>query len=282
MALAMPLGRLQRDGDNEVMSEDTPVATWDESASDVFMELGDSFVPWREDIRDSMLDLIPVTDGDAAEGHRRQPEDSIRHGGLTVVDLGTGDGWLSEAILEDRPEVQVVGLDGSPKMLNASRRRLARFGDRVKLRQFDLRDFSWIDALAGPVSAFVSCLVVHHLNGPQKRELYGRLLSRLDAGGALLFADVVDPATPKARAYYQRSYERDVRNHSLARTGSLEPYRRFLELEWNLFEFPDPVDTPSTVWEHLTWLTEAGFQGVEVFWARSGHALYGGYKADGA
>jgi tRNA (cmo5U34)-methyltransferase len=38
------------------------------------------------------------------------------------------------------------------------------------------------------------------------------------------------------------------------------------------------MDMPSTVSEHIEWLTEAGFAGVDVFWLRAGHAVYGGYK----
>jgi hypothetical protein len=47
----------------------------------------------------------------------------------------------------------------------------------------------------------------------------------------------------------------------------------------NLYDYPDPRDIPSTVPEHLQWLAEAGFGGVNVFWERAGHAIYGGYKA---
>ncbi len=47
---------------------------------------------------------------------------------------------------------------------------------------------------------------------------------------------------------------------------------------WNIYDYPDPVDKPSTLLEQLRWMEGAGFEGVDVFWARAGHALLGGYR----
>jgi tRNA (cmo5U34)-methyltransferase len=163
-------------------------------------------------------------------------------------------------------------------MLAETGRVVGEFGDRATLRSFELRDLSWIRDLKEPVRAFVSCLVVHHLDGTAKRRLYGELFAALETGGALLLADVIEPASPHANRYFQRLYEDDVRAKSLADTGALDVYQRFVSLEWNLFRYPDPIDMPSKILDHIDWLREAGFTGVEVFWARSGHALYGGYK----
>ncbi len=30
--------------------------------------------------------------------------------------------------------------------------------------------------------------------------------------------------------------------------------------------------------EQLKWLAQAGFEGIGVFWAKAGHAVFGGYK----
>lgn len=56
-----------------------------------------------------------------------------------------------------------------------------------------------------------------------------------------------------------------------ARIRSLEihgdaPAREFFEHKrWNIYEYPDPMDQPSTLPEHLSWMEEAGFEGVDVF-----------------
>lgn len=41
----------------------------------------------------------------------------------------------------------------------------------------------------------------------------------------------------------------------------------------------DDIDFPSTLPEQLGWLVDAGFVGVDVFWARAGHALFGGFRS---
>ncbi len=63
-------------------------------------------------------------------------------------------------------------------------------------------------------------------------------------------------------------------------TGSLQTYQRFVDDHWNLYDYPDPMDMPSTLPDHLRWLADAGFVGANVFWQRAGHAVYGGYKAE--
>ena len=48
-----------------------------------------------------------------------------------------------------------------------------------------------------------------------------------------------------------------------------------------MYRYPDPSDTidkPSTLFEQLTWLAQAGFAEVDVYWVQAGHALFGGRK----
>jgi tRNA (cmo5U34)-methyltransferase len=60
--------------------------------------------------------------------------------------------------------------------------------------------------------------------------------------------------------------------------GDGRAHELFVGERWNIYEYPDPMDKPSTLPEQLGWLEEAGFEGVDVFWARAGHALLGGYR----
>jgi 16S rRNA (cytosine1402-N4)-methyltransferase len=54
---------------------------------------------------------------------------SLRPGGV-YVDVTLGGGGHSEAVLEAEPGARVLGFDRDPRALEASRERLARFGDR--------------------------------------------------------------------------------------------------------------------------------------------------------
>ena len=60
--------------------------------------------------------------------------------GALFVDATVGAGGHAEALLEAGPRVQLLGLDRDPDALATARVRLARFGERVALRQADFGD----------------------------------------------------------------------------------------------------------------------------------------------
>ncbi len=59
--------------------------------------------------------------------------------GGTILDATLGGGGHSEAILESRPDLNVLGLDRDPRAIEAATIRLSRFGDRFRSsqRRFD-------------------------------------------------------------------------------------------------------------------------------------------------
>lgn len=251
-------------------SSDEHVQGWSESDSADFIEIGRVYTPTRDEIQQTILDLIPAEREDA----------------FLAVELGVGVGWLSAAILERFPNARILGVDGSPMMLRETDARLQPFVGRYELREFKLEDASWLDRIGANegeserVRCFVSSLVVHHLDGEGKRVLYQRLYERLESGGGLIFADLLAPGSEWERRHMARQWDAETHRQSLEMTGSLETYQRFVDDHWNLYDYPDPMDKPSTAPEHLRWLTEVGFVGASVFWARAGHAVYGGYKGD--
>ncbi|HET8627717.1 MAG TPA: class I SAM-dependent methyltransferase, partial [Thermomicrobiales bacterium] len=245
-----------------MQSPEMPDPWWSEADSQHFIELGRIYTPDRDEIRDTILDLLPARADEA----------------FLAVELAVGAGWLSEAILARFPRARVLGLDGSPAMLRETAVRLRPYADRVELRPFRLEDPSWLADLPEAPRCVVSSLVLHHLDADGKRALYRALHDRLAPGGALLVADLVAPRSEWQRRYLARQWDAAVERQSLAFTGNLDAYHRFVAEHWNWYEYPDPVDMPSAVPEHLAWLAEAGFAGADVFWARAGHAVYGAYK----
>jgi tRNA (cmo5U34)-methyltransferase len=239
-------------------------AAWSERDSVLFIEVGRIHIPNRDEIQQTILDLIPAE------------RDEL----LQAVELGVGAGWLSAAILERFPTARVLGLDGSPAMLRETETRLQPFSGRFELRPFRLEDLSWLAAIPEDVHCFVSSLVVHHLDGEGKRTLYHDMYAHLAPGGAVLIADLVAPRSEWERRYMAQQWDAEVKRQSLEMTGSLDTYQQFVDDHSNIYHYPDPMDMPSSVPEHLQWLTEAGFAGANVFWERAGHAVYGGYKLD--
>ena len=241
------------------MDERTP--GWDEQDSHDFIDLGRFFVPDREEQIAAVLDMIP------------DPGDGL------LVDLCCGEGLLSRALLERFPRARVLAMDLSPAMLEHARTALAAYGERFTTRQFDLADRSW-RSFPEPVRAFVSSLAVHHLDGAGKRELFLDLAAALAPGGAVVIADLVKPATPASHQLAARAWDGAVRRRSLELAGHLGPYDKFRDERWNLYAdpAPDPIDQPSPLLDQLRWLEAAGLTGVDVYWLKAGHAVFGGVR----
>src|SRR5690349_17036716 len=86
-----------------------------------------------------------------------------------ALDLGCGDGRLTQLILDTRPGIEtIVGVDASEPMLERARARFAH-DPRVEIRRGDLRDA--IDSLGG-CDLVVSGFAIHHLEDARKQALF--------------------------------------------------------------------------------------------------------------
>ncbi len=241
----------------------TDSRSWGEDASKAFVDRGDIFVPSREEQIDTICSLIPA---DAPEN-------------FAVVELGAGDGALAESVLRKFPNCRYLALDGSESMRERLRTVLSPFGSRVEVRHFELDDEEWRETLPRPLRCVLASLVIHHLGGGGKKKLFAAMASRLEPGGALVLADLVEPNTSRVGGVFARQWYEAVRAQSIERTGDLKAYDFFRDDGWNYYDDdgPDPYDQPSRLFDQLTWLSEAGFKGVDCFWMRAGHAIFGGY-----
>ena len=235
---------------------------WNEDLSQTFMNYGRYFVPSRGEQIEIMVDLLSGSSG------------SIR-----IVELCSGEGLLAEAILECYPRSGLIGYDGSREMKEAAQRRLARFGNRFEARRFDLADRSWRNWEV-PADAVVTSLAVHHLDDTEKACLFSDIHRLLAPGGVFIIADIINPTHPQSKRLAAKTYDWVVRERSLALDGDSRAFDFFQKEGWNIFRFLDPedIDKPSPLYVQLKWLEKAGFEGVDVFWMKAGHAIFGGWK----
>lgn len=238
---------------------------WQETDSETFVEYGSYFIPDREVQTDVICSLIPPPSGDDRECH--------------MLDLCCGEGVLTYALLERFPGSRVLGYDGSETMLDTAKAALSIFAERFETRLFDLADSSW-RSFPSPLRAVVSSLAIHHLDAGQKQQLFRDVFSMLEPDGAFIIADIIQPTSKQAIELAARQWDETVRQRSLHLSGDLSAYEEFHALGWNSFAAtePDPVDKISPLFDQLKWLEQAGFEGIDVFWARAGHAVFGGYK----
>ena len=234
---------------------------WGEDESETFSKYGEIYVPERAvqyQVIVQLLSSIPYLQ--------------------QVVELGCGEGLLSEKVLNQFPEAKVTGMDLSPLMLEKTRVRLSAFGSRFATVAFDLGAMQWRSQL-GKVSAFISSLAIHHLDDGQKKSLYQDLFDHLIDNGMVVIADIVRPLSNIGHEIAGDLWDRYVKQKSES-LHQQAAYKTFKGEGWNHFQNPglDPIDKPSSLLDQLLWLLEAGFKEVDVYWMYAGHAIFAGRK----
>jgi trans-aconitate 2-methyltransferase len=92
-----------------------------------------------------------------------------------IVDVGCGPGNSTEVLAARFPDAEILGLDSSPDMIAAARRRVPR-------AQFSIgRIEGWTDG--GPFDVILANAVLHWI--PNHRSLLPELVAKLATGGAL-------------------------------------------------------------------------------------------------
>lgn len=241
------------------MTSSETQSAWNLSDTELFLQFGDVFVPRRDEQIATACDLL-----------RDLPAPR-------VLDICAGQGRLTEACLQAKSDAFVTLLDNCAGMLAAAQTRLKQFEGRYRLLEASIEDRSWRQPCS--YNAVVSSLAVHHLDAQGKRALYRDVYNMLVPGGVFAMIDLVEAAGPITRRLYGTRWTEAVQSASL-KHGCEEAAAIFERTGWNYYRLtrPDPVDKPSSVAEHLNWLREAGFVGVDVAWMYAGHAVFAATK----
>lgn len=233
---------------------------WTENDSQIYREIADVAVPRRQEMTATLVAAVPFSADEP----------------FKMLDLGSGDGRLGEALLTVFPRATLTALDGSESMRRATSKRLALFGDRARVVAFDLAALDWWDRMFG-VDLIVSSLCLHHLNDAKKQYFYKAAAERLSSRGALLVADLIEPQHAASRRLAADLWDAQAKQQADA-IGSPELFQRFVDERWNHFRFPDEGEHPSALFHQLVWLRHAGFAAVDCCWLNAGHAVFGGFK----
>lgn len=104
--------------------------------------------------------------------------------GGTVLDVGAGTGELSIQLAEQRPDANVIGVDGDPAILKIAGNK--QDAEAVTWRQGLADDLPVAD---GTIDAVVISLVLHHLSTAAKERALLEARRVLRPGGKLVIAD---------------------------------------------------------------------------------------------
>jgi tRNA (cmo5U34)-methyltransferase len=228
---------------------------------------GSELVELFLDHRQALLPLIDVQEEIVRRLFDRHPHRLTR-----FLDIGAGDGALSELLLAGEPERDAVLVDFSEPMLERAEARLAGRG-RWQAVRGDLSDPAWREALpAGPFSGAVSSLAIHHLPAERKRVLYAEILELLEPSAMFVNMDYTAVAGPLDGLWDERIVENHVRiEHTRGGTRSREEIAQEIASDGD-------EDRPDSVEDQVRWLRDAGFVDVEVHFKWAEAAIFGGVR----
>jgi tRNA (cmo5U34)-methyltransferase len=240
------------------MTSSSPGAAWQRP------ELVGEFL----DERQTVLPLI-----DVQEALIRRVFERHGHRIERFLDVGSGDGAMSELVLSLSPQAEAVLVDFSEPMLARAERRLGRPSDRWQVVRGDLSDPTWRGALPpGLYDAAISAYAIHHLPTERKRALFGELFELLAPGAPFLNMDYVSVGGPLKGLWDEQTVANAVRAER-ERGGS----RSAEQIERELLA-DDEDDRPDSAEDQLNWLREAGFEGVELHFKWAEAAIFGAVK----
>ena len=185
-----------------------------------------------------------------------------------VVDLGSGDAVLLDAVLSAFPDASGLAMDYAETMRELANARLARFGARAAVAPADLRTSNW-RATARAADVIISGFAIHHLPDPRKRALYGEIFATLSPGGTFLNLEHVASATPVVGAIHDEA----MIAFRAGPEGDVAATRTAYHAR------PDKADNIlAPVEQQCLWLRDIGFVDVDVHWKWFELALFGGRK----
>jgi SAM-dependent methyltransferase len=206
-----------------------------------------------------------------------------------VLDIGVGPGSLSRTILERHATVRVVGIDANPFLVYLGQKSLARFGDRVRILEGDLRSADGWRKLRGRFDAVVAGTTIHWFEPHQLKELWGHLLARLRPGGRLLVSDCASSPDPATQAVYERARGAYLRAST---PSGPAPWQHFWEGAGNALNFDFRTYLSATFQSDqatddglpfatiAALLHEAGFGTPEIHWQQCGEIVFGARAPD--
>lgn len=243
------------------MSGASPGATWQGP------ELVSAFLSERETLM-PLLDLQEDIVGRLLAGHH--------HPVRSFLDVGSGDGAMSELVLSLKPQAEAVLVDFSEPMLEGAERRLAGGSARWQTVRGDLSDPGWTTSL--PTDSFgaaVSAFAIHHLPAARKRSLFGELFQLLEPGAMFVNMDYVSIDSP-LRGLWDEEMLANALRAERERGGS----RSEAEVEGDLPDDGDD-DRPDSAEDQVRWLLDAGFERAEVHFKWAEAAVFGAVKPAG-
>jgi ubiquinone/menaquinone biosynthesis C-methylase UbiE len=165
-------------------------------------------------------------------------------GDASVLDLGVGSGLVAEAVLDEFPRAELVGVDSSLPMLDLARNRLDRFGSRVQLYRGDLSAPEEIELPPRRYKAAFSVQTLHHLDDGEKEAAFDWIAGLVEPEGLVVVIDRV-----KVEEALFEDWQVAWRRIDPAASGTYADH---------VNDLAEAGDRPATLEDQIEWMKAAG------------------------
>ncbi len=208
-------------------------------------QVKEHFAKQADEYEKIMVKLVPYYREQHQIIYDLLPEKDKRY---RVLDLGCGNGILSELVFRKYPRSYVVGFDITESMLTAFKKKLFNHSGKYELVQGDYRS----DSIGKGYDIIIAGLTLHHLTWEEREQICHRLYSSLNAGGLFLARDIIideDPTVVQEQYSYWKKF--------MQSKGEDPEYWYAKHLK---------KDHPMTLTDHYSWLRNAGFIQLACQW----------------
>jgi tRNA (cmo5U34)-methyltransferase len=196
-----------------------------------------------------------------------------RQGNIKLLDLGCGDGILTDELFNAHNDMSATLTDGNEGMLKKAEERLKPF------KSVDFIKAAFQDILNGVVALgnydfCVSSMAIHHLEMAEKSALFRYIASHLNSGGHFVNIDVVRPPSEELEGWYfalWKNWMVHMMNRSNIKGEVPEDIIR-------RYKDPSSMNKPDTLENQLKALEKAGFRDVDCYFKNGIFAVFGGKK----
>jgi tRNA (cmo5U34)-methyltransferase len=192
---------------------------------------------------------------------------------LNILDIGCGDGIVTECLLNKYPQNNFSLMDGSAVMLLKAKERLK--DKPVEFIEMSFEEYIEKKPENNKYNFVFSSMATHHLTFNDKGALYSKIKEELCKNGLFLNFDVVLP-TSEISEKIQFQMWVDWMNETLQKNNLDTELSKFDDLP-NIYKAKEE-NKPSDLFDQLDLLTKAGYKDVDCFFKYSIFALFGGKK----
>ncbi|HBV95563.1 MAG: methyltransferase type 12 [Peptococcaceae bacterium BICA1-7] len=206
----------------------------------------------------------------------------IKATGINVgsfLDLGSGDGILSAAILDNFPDAKAVLLDFSEPMIEAAKNKLRAYNN-IDFIVYDYGDSSWIKKVAYsfPFDIVVSGFSIHHQTDSRKYELYKEIFDLLSADGLFINIEHVLSPTKWIGSIFAEYFIDSLYRLQLKQGGKMS----LQEVAGEFYNRPDKeANILAPVEKQCEWLRRIGYKDVDCYFKIFELAVFGGRRVNG-